>query len=357
MKVVIGLNPKDTTSFDLEYHLKKIPATLFNPYLISQTSFPLDRGTIELNGTWKVDKSKIESENHFLVIDPRLTQRIHSKLTKWLPMRLIMFFVRERGNVIDYHIPIKGDLKDPKFKLHDVVMDILKNIFVKPMTTAYQMEVKTVETQIEKSLSLNWDMHKASLGKVEDRFVKSMAEFLNKNPEAIIKVTPQIYEQKEKEYILYFEAKKKFYMAQHHLSQTGNSQLKVDRDDSLKIDKMSIKNPAFVKYLKSKVKDKLIFTIEEKCTHLVDPNLVETKFSQLKKTREEEFLVRFKENGLDKRVKFEQGKNVIPYNGFSFYQIDYEGEFPESLRKAYNKMNKLNNEPPRRKFKDLRTLN
>ena len=27
---------------------------MFNPYLITYTSFPLDRGTIELNGTWNV---------------------------------------------------------------------------------------------------------------------------------------------------------------------------------------------------------------------------------------------------------------------------------------------------------------
>jgi hypothetical protein len=82
---------------------------------------------------------------------------------------------------------------------------------------------------------------------------------------------------------------------------------------------------------------------------------VEAKFKQLKKAREEEFISRFKEEGLDKRVQFSQGKNVIPFNGFSYYQIDYEGDFPEGLRKAYDRMNRLNNQPPRRKFKEERT--
>ncbi|HEY3369577.1 MAG TPA: DUF748 domain-containing protein [Prolixibacteraceae bacterium] len=355
MKVAIGLNPKDTTDFDLQYNLKNIPATMFNPYLISQTSFPLDRGTIELNGAWSVRNSKIDSHNHLLVIDPRLTQRIHSKLTKWIPMRLVMAFVRERGNVIDYQIPIKGNLKDPKFKIHDVVMDIVKNIFVKPVTTAYRMEVKTVETKIEKSLSLNWDMRKAALGSTEERFIRRMVEFLDKNPEAIITVTPQYYEEKEKEYILYYEAKKKFYAAQNKLTPLAENQIKVSKEDSLKIDKMSIKDSSFVKYLQSRVKDTLLFTIQEKCAQIVDPSVVEAKFKQLKKAREEQFLAYFKKKNLDNRVKFSQGKSVIPYNGFSYYQIDYEGDFPESLRKAYDKMNKLNNEPPRKKFREERT--
>ena len=355
MKVIIGLNPQDTTDFDILYDVKKISASMLNPYLISQTSYPLDRGTIELEGSWKVRNGKIQSDNHLVVIDPRLTQKINNKLTKWIPMKIIMAFVRERGNVIDYQVPITGDLKDPKFKLRDVVWDIVENIFIKPVTTAYRMEVKTVETKIEKSLSLNWDMHEASLNSNEERFIKSMVKFLDDNPEAIISVTPQYYEEKEKEYILFFEAKKKFYAAQNNLPKTANNQIRIDQKDSIKIGKMSVKDSVFVHYLHQRIKDTQIFTIQEKCAQIVDPGVVEAKFNQLKKARENEFLARFKEEGLDNRVKFSKGKNVIPYNGFSFYQIDYEGDFPESLKKAYERINKLNNEAPRRKFKEERT--
>lgn len=355
MNVVIGLYPKDTSNFDIQYHLNKISATMFNPYLISQTSFPLDRGTLELNGSWKVRNSKIDSENHLVIIDPRLTKRIKNKLIKWIPMRIIMAFVRERGNVIDYQIPITGDLNDPKFHIHDVIFDAIKNIFVKPVTTAYRMEVKTVETRIEKSLSLKWDMRVASLGSNEERFIKSMVEFLNKNHDATIRVTPQYYDMKEKEYILFYEAKKKYFAALHNLPNTLKKPLPVDRDDSLMIDKMSVKNPMFVKYLNSHNKDSLLFTIQEKCSQLVDQNVVEKKYQQLKKARAEKFLAHFKDKGLDKRVKIAKGENIVPYNGFSYYKIDYEGEFPEFLMKAYQKMNKLNNEPPRKKFKEERS--
>lgn len=355
MNVVIGLNPKDTTDFDLQYHMNKIPATMFNPYLISQTSFPFDRGTLEFNGSWKVRNSKIESENHLTIIDPRLTQRIHNKLIKWIPMRLIMAFVRERGNVIDYQIPITGDLNDPKFHLHDVIFDVVKNIFIKPATTGYRMEVKTVETQIEKSLALNWDMRESSLGSTEERFIKSIVEFLDKNPDATITVTPQYYDLKEKEYILFYEAKKKYFAAQHSLPNTLKKPLTVDRDDSVKIDKMSIKDSLFIKYLNSHIKDTLLFTIQEKCAQLVGQNVVEKKYQQLKKSRENKFMENFKDKDLEKRVKITEGKNIIPFNGFSYYKIDYKGDFPEFLMKAYQKMNKLNNTSPRKKFKEERT--
>ena len=86
-----------------------------------------------------------------------------NKDTKWIPIPLILSFIREPGNVIDYEIPITGNLKNPKFHLHDVFMDLLENIFVKPPTTPYKIMVKSIETEIEKSLTVKWDMRHNSL--------------------------------------------------------------------------------------------------------------------------------------------------------------------------------------------------
>ena len=59
-----------------------------------------------------------------------------------------------------------------------------------------------------------------------------------------------------------------------------------------------------------------------------------------------------KKRGVEKRVSIsERTKMLIPYNGFSFYKIEYKGEFPESLIKAYKQMNDFNTEAPRKRFK------
>jgi len=41
----------------------------------------------------------------------------------------------------------------------------------------------------------------------------------------------------------------------------------------------------------------------------------------------------------------------LPFNGYSVYKIAYKGEFPAPLLKAYQKMNELNNEDPRKEYK------
>ena len=352
VSVAIGLNPKDSSDFDLQYQIQKLPATLFNPYIISQTSYPVDRGTIELNGTWQVRNGNIQSKNHLLVIDPRAGRRIKNKATSWIPIWLIMGFVRERGNVIDYEIPITGNLKNPKFHLHDVLFDVLKNIFVKPATIPYGMEVKNIESEIEKSLTLKWEMRNSLLRSKQKRFIEKMADFLVKNPDASITIHPQHYELKEKEYILFYEAKKKYFLKINNKTSQSFSE-----EDSVNVDKISVKNAVFVNYLNKHIKDSLLFTIQDKCAMFVDSNLVSSKFDHLNKERENTFMSYFKRQNMEKRIKISAGENVIPYNGFSFYKITYKGEYPESILRSYRKLDEYNDEAPRKKYRIERKKN
>ena len=346
MLFAVSINPRDSSDFDMNYHFQKLPVSMFNPYIISFASFPLDRGTLEFNGTWKVRKGIIQSMNHLVIIDPRVSKRVRNKDTKWLPTPLIMTFIRERGNVIDYEIPITGNLRDPKFHLSDVIFNLLGNIFIKPPTTPYRLQVKNVETEIEKSITLKWATRQTTLLPNQEKFIEKTVDFLLKNPDASITVSPKQYSIKEKEYILFFEAKKKYF-------QTINNKnvRSFNIDDSVKVDEMSVKDSLFVSYLNNHLKDSLIFTIQGKCAGLIDSSFINTKFYQLMKARENAFLYYFKKKGVGKQVKFLNGENVIPYNGFSFYRIEYKGQFPEFLLKAYQKMNELNNETPRKKFK------
>jgi hypothetical protein len=349
LSVYISVNPKDTSDFDLQYHINKLTLSMFNPYTITYTSFPIDRGTMEFNGDWRVRNGNIKSMNHLVVIDPRTTRRIRNKDTKWIPVPLVLSFVRERGNVIDYEIPITGDLKDPKFNLMNVINDLLRNIFVKPPSTPYRLQVKNIENEIEKSLTLKWQMRQNSLFEEQEEFIENIAEFLEKSRDAVLAVHPNEYAMKEKEYILFYEAKKKYY------SETNNKKLEsLSREDEETIDKMSVKDSLFVDYLNHHLKDSLVFTIQEKCHSIIDSSHVNNQYAKLMQERKESFMANFKKYKVDDRVKISKTDVVVPYNGFSFYKIEYNGDYPEDLIKAYQKINELDNKAPRKKFKKER---
>ena len=346
INIKLSIDPNDSSYFNLDYHINNVPITMFNPYLITSTSFPIDRGTLEVQGAWNVLAGNIDSKNHLIIVDPRATKRVRGKDKKWIPLPLIFAFIRERGDVIDYEIPITGNMKSPKFHFHDVIMDLLKNIFVKPATTPYRFEVKNIEKVIEKSLSIKWPLMGTTLVTNQDKFLTQTAEFLSGNKDASINIEPFEYAAKEKEYITFYEAKKQYFMHTNHMNAESFSD-----KDSLSVNKMAIRDKGFISYLSSRVKDPLLFTLQEKCSRLVGEKDIEKALKRLNKNRQETFLAYFKKQQVDNRVKMLTTKNTIPFNGFSYYEIHYQGVLPEQLSKAYQKMNELNAEEPRKKYK------
>lgn len=161
----ISVNPVDSSDFDMNYRIKEVPLSPFNPYLIAYTSFPFDRGTLEVKGNWHVRKGNIKSLNHIIIVDPRVCRRIKNDDSHWLPIPLILALAKERGNVIDYEIPINGDLKNPKFNFKDVISDLFENIFIKPPSIPYIVLVKNTERVIEKTLSIKWPMRSSYLSR------------------------------------------------------------------------------------------------------------------------------------------------------------------------------------------------
>ena len=346
VSVDLSINPKDSSDFVIKYHLKQMSAAMFNPYLISYTSFPLDRGTVELKGSWKVNNGTIQSNNHLIIIDPRISKRQKSNGAKWIPLKLIMFFVRERGNVIDYEIPITGNLKDPKFKVKDVVLDALTNLFVKPPTTPYRTEVRNIENEIEKYIALKWEIRKSILQSKQEKFIRNLSDYFKDHSDMTISITPISYIQKEKEYILFFEAKKMYYLFTHQVKRSVLSE-----NDSVVIDRIPIKDSLFLNYLNKQVGKNMLFTVQDKCNKLVDSNKVNNIYHKLVNDRKKVVMSYFKKEGVADKVKFNAEQYEIPFNGFSFYKINYKGEWPEDLTKAYDKLLDLNKRSPRSKFK------
>lgn len=349
LKIDISVDPKDTSNFDLEFYFHNISAATFNPYLVRYTGYPLERGTIRIYGNWRVRNSNIQSQNHLIVIDPRLHKRVANKNIKRIPMPIVMALVREQGNVIDYEIPISGDLKNAKFHLKDAILDVLVNIFVKPPTTAYRIKVNSNETEIEKSLALTWGLRSADLTKTQQRFLHKLSMFLLHHPEEKLVVTQQLFRVKEEEYILLYEAKKKYYLhAKNALERNFTPK------DAALVERISIKESGFVRYVNSQITDSLLFTIQDKCLSWLGKAYLTKAYNKLSEERMSQFFGFFKEENLKSRIQVRPTVSKVPFNGFSFLSIKYIGVLPNDLLRAYIEMNELNNKNPRKLFNKTR---
>jgi hypothetical protein len=345
----VSMNPRNSRYFDLTYNFKDMSASAFNPYIATYTSYQLDKGRIDMHGNWTVKDNILRALNHFVLINPRTTEKVKGKETKKVPLPLIMAFVKERGSGIDYEIPVTGRMNDPKFHLRDVVTDLLRNILVKPPSTPYRMQVRNVEESVEKTLTVKWRMRQILITEDQNAFLKRIAKFLEDNADAYLTIIPVYHEAKEKENILLFEAKKKYY-----LNSRGRNVTPLSKDDSMKVENMSSKDKKFLQYMDNSLKNPILLTLQEKCYKYIGKEIVDERFKQLQEDRNKAFMYFFKQNKTDRRIEILKPRNEIPFDWFSYFRIEYKGEVPEALKEAYQKLYQANSEPPRRKFFQFR---
>lgn len=124
--------------------------------------------------------------------------------------------------------------------------------------------------------------------------------------------------------------------------------------DSMKVEKMSVKDSSLVRLLSKNISDTVMFSIQEKCVNFVGSKIVAERLDQLIKKRSVLFISYFKEDGTDKQIKMHESANDIPYNGFSHFKLGYEEGIPETVRDAYHQLNDLNKRSIRKKYKKYR---
>lgn len=330
----VSVNPRGIKDFDITYAIKEIALPDVNPYVVTYTSFPFKSGTLEFKGNWHVRDSVIESMNHLIILNPQLLKRIKKKDANWLPLPLILAFIREPGNYIDYEIPVRGSLSNPKFNVWDVITDILRNIFVKPPTFPYRKYVKDQQVEVENHQVFRWGMHQTQLTTPQQNFMDKVAKFLEHNKEAQIYVAPIEYTSKEKEHLLYYEAKKKYYLGANNRKYSEYTE-----DDSIAVEKMSVKDSMFIRTLDKAVEgSEGMFTVMQKCMSYIDTSVMNSKLAKLSAARKKSFMSSFVDDGVAKRVEWSAEKSEIPRLGVSYYKISYDGDIPDNLRKALEKL-------------------
>ena len=325
--VNFNINPNDFGDFHVDYSLKNLPMPLFNAYTITYSSYPFHRGRIELFGEWNVIDNQINSDNHLIIINPTTMEKVKKQGAKNVPVPLIMAFVRNWDRRIDIEIPITGNLRDPKFNVWDVIFDVIANIFVKPPTFPFRATEQEAKEEKEEFEMLEWKPMQAGLEDDQEEQLRKISRYLFFHPRSHLTISPKNFTDKEKESILLFEAKKKYYMDANNLKS-------ISREDSVTIFQMSIKDSGVIRYLNKHANPTgLVFGTYDQCRILVGSKKIEEEYDQLLAARKKEVEDYFGEKKVKERITIEKGESVVPATGFSHYIFKYSGEVPEEVKK------------------------
>ena len=134
------INPLSEEAFtDILMKFQGIELTTFTPYAGKFAGYKIDRGKLNLDLRYKLNKRYLEASNKIVLDQLTLGESVKSPDVTSLPVKLVIALLKDSHGVIDLDIPVSGSIDDPEFSLFPLIMKVLLNILWKIVTAPFAL--------------------------------------------------------------------------------------------------------------------------------------------------------------------------------------------------------------------------
>jgi uncharacterized protein involved in outer membrane biogenesis len=140
LSITGAINPLRGDLFlDLKIAFTDIELSPLTPYANTYLGYSVDKGKLNLDLTYKIDKKALSSQNKLFIDQFTFGKQVPSDKATKLPVRLAIALLKDRKGEIHLDLPVVGQTDDPKFSVWGVVLQMLKNLLVKAATSPFAL--------------------------------------------------------------------------------------------------------------------------------------------------------------------------------------------------------------------------
>ncbi|AOZ10276.1 DUF748 domain-containing protein [Cupriavidus malaysiensis] len=124
---------------DLAAKATGIELTRLTPYAAKYAGYPITKGKLSVDVSYKIDSGKLEAQNHLYLDQLTFGDRVDSPDATKLPVLLAVSLLKDRNGVIDVNLPVSGSLSDPEFSIGGVIVRVIVNLLAKAVTSPFSL--------------------------------------------------------------------------------------------------------------------------------------------------------------------------------------------------------------------------
>lgn len=183
MDVSGHLNPLAPALYlDITGAAKGIDLPRFTSYAAKYAGYPIIRGRLSVDVSYKVDGGKLEATNRLLLEPLAFGERVASPSATDLPVLFAVALLKNSRGEIDINLPISGSLNDPQFSLGAVIVRVIVNLLVKAATAPFALLAAAFGSGEELGY-VEFAPGSAALGAAQIRRLDMLAQALADRPE------------------------------------------------------------------------------------------------------------------------------------------------------------------------------
>jgi len=185
--------PADNT--DINVVFKNVDMVSASPYSMKFAGYKIAQGKISLDLEYKVAKGQLEGNNHIVLDNLTLGERIDSPDALKLPLELALAILKDSDGRIDLGVPVSGNMNDPQFSYGSVVWKAIGNIMSKIVTSPFRALGNLFGMSGDKLESIDFDPGSDTVLPPEREKLKQVAQILAKKSQLKLSVPGQYSEQ------------------------------------------------------------------------------------------------------------------------------------------------------------------
>ena len=173
---------------DINMLFKGIELTTFTPYSGKFAGYAIDKGKLSLGLNYKLSNNKLVAENNVTLDQLTLGEVVNSKEATSLPIKLALSLLKDANGVIEFNLPIRGDIDDPDFRYSSLVWGALGNLITGILSSPFKALAGLVEGDNENFDHVIFTANSAEISSIEQAKLDSLAKALLQRPSLYIEI-------------------------------------------------------------------------------------------------------------------------------------------------------------------------
>jgi len=321
LKADAVFDPRNIRNVKVDLTVDDLALNHLDAYGRWYAAHPLEDGRLHYMTKTVVQDGRIDSQNHLRVDKMKVGKKVdeHDPGIFVLPLRLAVGLLKDVNGVVELDVPVKGDLKDPEFKVWPIVWQVLKNLLVKAASAPGRLLVRAFEGADESDLeSVRFAYLQHGPADPQEKTLKQLASALKSKPGLLVDLVPIVDVPAEAREVAVFHAKQAFLFP-------GKPTL--DGADSTRVLELSARDPAFTAYVEQRTASMDGKSLHDRCLGLLGSNEADRIVGEIEYARRESTMQFLLAQGVPAgRVRYREGtaEELAGQRGVPGYRFVYD---------------------------------
>lgn len=132
VKVFAKFNPADANRLSANVSVKNVALKDFSVYSEHYTGYPITAGAFGFASDNLIRDGKIDSRNNIDIYNLTVGDKPSGAKPEYtVPMKIALYILKDKDGKIAFDVPVKGNLRDPKFSYGKIIWQTVMNLMVK----------------------------------------------------------------------------------------------------------------------------------------------------------------------------------------------------------------------------------